>query len=95
MRMLPLLVFAAAAGVGSGMASFKYASQLNYDNAMLTLRVNRAERELAEFLRRRAAPSDEAPASGAAAGVRPGRASAPSRELERESEREPERGSGR
>lgn len=47
MRVFPLVVFAAAAGIGSGMASFKYASQLNYENAMLTLRVHQAERRIA------------------------------------------------
>ncbi len=46
MKILPLLVFAAAAGVGSGVMSFKYVSQLNYDNVVLTLRVNHLEREV-------------------------------------------------
>lgn len=60
MRIFPLVVFAAAAGVGSGLASFKYTSQLNYDNAMLTLRVQLAERRIAELRKQRPPLSSEA-----------------------------------
>ncbi len=47
MRVLPLLVFAAAAGVSSGVMSFKHTSQLSYDNAMLALQVRDLERKVA------------------------------------------------
>ena len=47
MKVLPVLIFAAAAGVGSSVMFFKHTTQLNYDNAMLTLRVYQLERRLA------------------------------------------------
>ncbi len=47
MKVLPLLVFAAAAGVGSGVMFFKHTSQLGYENAVLTLRVHKLERAIA------------------------------------------------
>ncbi len=70
MRLLPLMVFAASAGVGSGMASFKYASQLNYDNAMLTLRVHQAERRIADLHEQRAVPRELSRPNAFAAGER-------------------------
>ena len=45
MKILPMLVFAAAAGVGSGAMSFKQVMQLNYENAKLTLQVHNLERK--------------------------------------------------
>ena len=54
MRVLPTLIFAAAAGLGSNVMFFKHTSQLNYDNAVLTLRVHQLERRLAALREERA-----------------------------------------
>ena len=49
MKVLPILIFFAAAGVGSNLIFFNHVSQLNYQNAMLTFQVNSLERKLAHL----------------------------------------------